>query len=82
MVSLVNQKYYGISKQMITEFMNSCKLCQNYTPLRTLEDINMVEIKSKYDRYVIDCVDLRRYKEFNEGYSWLLNILDSFTKFV
>ena len=82
MVSIVNQKYYGISKEAITDFVHLCDSCQHYTPLRTLEDLTMVQITQKYDRYVIDCVDLRRYQEFNDGYSWLLNVVDSFTKFV
>jgi hypothetical protein len=41
-----------------------------------------VQITHKYDRYVIDCVDLRRYSDHNDGYSWILNIVNSFSKFV
>jgi hypothetical protein len=44
--------------------------------------MNFVQITRKYDRYVIDCVDLRRYESHNEGYSWILNIVDSFSKFL
>lgn len=82
MVSMINQKYYGIPKQFIIDYVNSCEACRNFTPLRTVSDLNLVPITQKYDRYVIDCVDLRRYAEHNDGFSWILNVVDSFTKFV
>ena len=82
MTNIVNKKYYGISKQVITDYVNSCTSCANFVPLRTINELNFVQITQKYDRYVIDCVDLRRYTEHNQGYSWILNIIDSFSKFL
>lgn len=80
MTSIVNQKYYGIPKDVIVEYVNSCESCSNFVPLRTIQDMNFVQITQKYDRYVIDCVDLRRYSAQNQGYSWILNVVDSFSK--
>jgi len=82
MTSIINQKYYGVPKEAIVEYVNSCKSCFNFVPLRTIQDMNFVQITQKCDRYVIDCVDLRRYADQNEGYSWILNIVDSFSKFL
>jgi IS30 family transposase len=80
MTSIINQKYYGVPKEAITNYVNACEHCSNFVPLRTIEDMNFVQINQKYDRYVIDCVDLRRYSVQNQGYSWILNIVDSFSK--
>lgn len=73
----VNLKYYGITFQEVTSFVAKCVACQNFKPLKTLQDITMVQSKRKYERYVIDCVDLRHYQEVNDGYKWILNIIDS-----
>ena len=81
MTSIVNKKYYGISKQSIVNFVNQCESCRNFLPLRTLEDVQMIPIAAKYERYIIDCVDFRKYSDVNDGYCWILNIIDSFTKF-
>lgn len=82
MTSIINQKYYGVPKEAIVSYVNSCESCLNFVPLRTIDDMNFVQITQKYDRYVIDCVDLRRYEAHNQGYSWILNIVDSFSKFL
>ena len=82
MVNLINKKYYGITVAMIKEFVNSCDSCRNFLPMRTLQDLTIVDIRKKYDRYVIDCVDLRHYSDMNDGYCWILNVVDSFTKFL
>jgi hypothetical protein len=31
---------------------------------------------------MMDCVDLRRYAGFNDGYGWLLNVMDTYTKYL
>lgn len=33
------------------------------------------------DRLVIDCVDMTRYKEYNDGLGWMLTCVDVFTLF-
>ncbi|KAI5149853.1 hypothetical protein ENBRE01_3064 [Enteropsectra breve] len=30
----------------------------------------------------MDCIDLTKYNTENDGYSWILNIMDAFTKYV
>jgi transposase InsO family protein len=82
MTDLINRKYYGIPSSTIRSFVNSCENCRSYLPMRTIEDITIVDITKKYDRYVIDCVDLRRYSDVNDGYCWILNIIDSYSKYL
>jgi hypothetical protein len=79
---IIKRKYYGIPFQAISDFVSSCEACTKFKSLKTLQDITMIEIKKKYGRYVIDCVDLRHYQEENDGYKWILNIVDSYTKFL
>lgn len=42
----------------------------------------MNDITQKYDRYVMDCVDLCKYSQDNDGYCWILNVVDTYTKYL
>ena len=43
MISIINQKYYGISKKSITIYVNTCESCSNFVPLWTINDMNLVQ---------------------------------------
>ena len=68
MVDLIRQKYYGIPKSKIVEFVNSCESCARFNSLRTLQPIHINDITQKYDRYIIDCLYLRRYMDNNDRF--------------
>lgn len=82
MVALINQKYYGISKVHITEYVKSCDACKRFNSLRTIQPVYINDITRKFDRFIIDCVDLRRYTNQNDGFCWILNVIDTFTKYL
>lgn len=82
MVDLINHKYYGISKTKISDYVRSCEACRNFNSLRTIQPVFINNITHKRDRYIIDCVDLRQYSSSNDGFSWLLNVIDSFSKYI
>lgn len=82
LVDLIHRKYYGIPSSVIKEFVRTCDACSSTNTLVTVEDIHINEITRKYDRYIMDCVDLRRYSADNDGYCWILNVIDTYTKFL
>lgn len=82
LIELINQKYFGISSKSVTDFVKSCASCQRYNNLTTVQDIIINTITKKYDRYMMDCVDLRRYSVDNDGYAWILNVMDTYTKYL
>lgn len=82
MVDLINQKYYGIPKSRICDYVRSCEACTRYNSLKTIQPVYINDITKKYDRYMIDCVDLRRYTDQNDGYCWILNVIDTYTKYL
>lgn len=82
MVALINQKYYGISKANITEYVKSCDACKRFNSLRTIQPVYINDIRRRFDRFIIDCVDLRRYRDQNEGFCCILNVIDTFTKYL
>ena len=82
MEDLIKRKYYGISVASIREFVQRCNACRNFNSLRTVQNIQVNEIKEKYDRFIMDCVDLRRYRTQNSGFCWILNVIDTYSKYL
>jgi hypothetical protein len=82
LVNIVYQKYYGIPTSIITSYVNNCETCARFNSLTIIEDIIVNEITCKFDRLMMDCVDLRRYAVYNDGYSWVLNVMDTYTKYM
>ena len=79
---IIRQKYYGIPCSLIADYVRSCVACQRYNSMRTIQPIYVNDISRKYDRFLMDCVDLRRYADQNDGYGWMLNVIDTFTKYL
>ncbi|OIR55832.1 MAG: uncharacterized protein A8A55_2576, partial [Amphiamblys sp. WSBS2006] len=42
----------------------------------------MIVSRSPRGRYQADLIDMRSYSEQNDGYAWILNSIDTFTKFM
>ena len=82
MVDLINHKYYGISKNKISEYVKRCEACIYHNSMRTIQPVFINDITAKRDRYMMDCVDLRQYSALNDGYSWILNVIDTYSKYL
>lgn len=82
MISFIHSKYYGISTDVIRKFVAGCSSCSKYNNLSTLNETHINIISHKYERYIMDCVDLRKYAIVNDGYGWVLNVIDTYTKYL
>ncbi|TBU20377.1 hypothetical protein CWI38_0082p0060 [Hamiltosporidium tvaerminnensis] len=70
MMALIAQKYYGIPKEYIKEYVKECEACTNIYK----------SYYQKYDLFMVDYVDLMGYADQNDQYSWILDDIDTFTK--
>ena len=82
MTSWINEKFYGISAERVALFVKSCQGCLRYNDIQTVQPVHINQITKKYDRYMMDCVDLRKYVDVNDGYSWILNVMDTYPKYL
>ncbi|TBU03590.1 hypothetical protein CWI39_0943p0010, partial [Hamiltosporidium magnivora] len=66
MMDLIVQKYYGILKAYIKEYVKDCEACCRFNFLKTNQPIYINYITKKYDFFMMDRVDLRRYSDQND----------------
>lgn len=78
----IYDKYVGIKRKIVREYVGNCVTCASYIPLKRNDHIKNVRSKSVWERIQIDLIDLRKFSEVNDGYSWLLTIIDTFSKYL
>ncbi|KAI5151003.1 hypothetical protein ENBRE01_1830 [Enteropsectra breve] len=71
----------GICRTEIRDFVSACPQCQVSTPYTTLPQVRPIIENAKLDRFIADSIDMRKYADQNDGFKWILNIVDSYLKF-
>ncbi|XP_029653938.1 KRAB-A domain-containing protein 2-like [Octopus sinensis] len=81
LMGLLKKIVYGVNRREVMRVLQSCPICKAKNLMNTRPVIQPIRAFSVRERYIFDLIDLRHYTEFNQGYSWLLVGLDSFSKF-
>ena len=76
----IAKKYTGIRKRSIVEYVRACDVCQRCQPLKKLEPITSIVAQSPWERIQVDCIDMRKFAAVNNGYKWILNVIDTYSK--
>ena len=82
MIDIVHTKYYVISSGIIRDFVSNCETCIRNDKLTIVPDIHINIISHKQERYIMDFIDISRYSDYNDGYCWILNVIDTYTKYL
>ncbi|KAG0436116.1 SCAN domain-containing protein 3 [Dictyocoela muelleri] len=78
---LVDTRVYRVTRAEIQGVLNSSEVCQARSNLVTRPIIRPIISNYPRERYIADLIDLRLYNDINKGFKWILNVVDSFTKF-
>lgn len=78
----INEKYSGIKREILRQYLSKCKACIVNEPLKRNDPIRNIVAKSVFERVQIDLVDLSKYESQNEGFKWILNIIDCYSKYL
>jgi hypothetical protein len=81
MFSYISEKYYGITKLDIEDFCKSCLSCKMHEPLKRTDPLKPIETEFVRQRYQVDLVDLSKFADMNDGYNYLMNAIDCFSKY-
>ncbi|KRH92404.1 transposable element [Pseudoloma neurophilia] len=79
--NLLNTHYFGIKREIIRKVVADCEACSKSQPLKHNGPLKNITAKKPFERLQIDLIDLRRYKNENSGFSWVLTIIDVFSKY-
>jgi hypothetical protein len=82
LVDIIHKKYYGIPTSVVISYVKNCETCARTNSLTTVEDVHVNIITRKFDRYIMDCIDLHRYADHNDGFSWILNVMNTYTNYL
>lgn len=81
MDDLCDKLYFTIPRSIIRDVVSNCVTCAQSQSLKQKNVPKHVIASSVFERLQMDLVDLRMYKEENDGYAWLCNIIDVFSRF-
>jgi hypothetical protein len=76
-----SSKYFGLTRSFIEDYVRKCSNCAVAQPLKRVDVVKNITAKANWERIQIDLIDLRRYSESNDGFSWILHIIDVHSKF-
>ena len=82
MLPALKTRIYGVTREECNAVIRSCPACQVKRLMTTKPVITPIIAKKPRDRYLADLIDFRLYKSVNNGYGWLLIIIDSYSKYV
>lgn len=74
--------YIGFKRERIDRFVSQCIVCNRHRPLKRTSPIIPIISDHPWQLVQMDCIDLRNYAADNDGYGWILNILDCYSKFL
>ena len=89
MLCLLRTKIYGATREEVVSVFNfyyiktikACTSCQSMRMMNTKNTIKPIVEKNPRDRYICDLIDVSAYKHKNDGISWIITTIDSFSKF-
>jgi transposase InsO family protein len=79
---LVLDRYVGFSRSHVEEYVAKCEACQRHLPFKLNDEMGSIVATTPWERIQIDLVDMRKHADVNDGASWILNIIDCFSKFM
>lgn len=79
--ALLSKLYFYISREVIRNVVKECYICSQAQPLKTHDTMVHITASKPNERFQMDLVDMRLYAQENNNISWLLVVLDVFSKF-
>ncbi|KAF9750345.1 Pro-Pol polyprotein, partial [Nosema granulosis] len=79
---LLKSHAYGITRDEVLSIIGSCSICQSRRGMVTRPIIRPIIARSPRERYIADLIDFRYYSDVNDGYKWMLVVVDSFSKYM
>ena len=79
--TMLYEKHIGITQSEVKEFVRKCPTCIRNVSIKEKTDITPVIASTPLERLQIDLVDLLSFAEYNDGYSYILTMVDVFSRY-
>lgn len=80
---VIRRSYANITEDDVQKFVNECTVCiQNGAARSDRRDLHPVLSAAPNDHWQMDLVDMRRYAGANDGFGWILCVIDLFSKYL
>ncbi|KAI5176509.1 hypothetical protein NEFER02_2241 [Nematocida sp. LUAm2] len=76
------KKIYSVTKEEAQTVVDACEHCQLRVRMKTRPENKVITAPKPGVHYQADLVDMRHYSEVNDGFGWILNIIDVNSKFL
>lgn len=79
--STISSKYCGILRKIVEDYVRNCHSCIVGNPLKTHDFVRNITATQCWERIQIDLIDLRQYATANDGFCWILHVIDVYSRF-
>lgn len=77
----ISKRFFGITKEMISDFLRNLEVNQVHKTIPKARVVKPIISKSKNERWQCDLIDFTSHEYWNNSYSWILIVIDHFTKY-
>ncbi|KAG0438513.1 Retrovirus-related Pol polyprotein from transposon [Dictyocoela muelleri] len=77
----ISKEYIGITRKNIREYVRKCEACNMASSFKNKGKLTYISTKKIHERLFMDIIDLRKFSDKNDGYKYILTIIDSYSKF-
>lgn len=79
----IKHRFRNITEEDVQMYIRDCVVCLRTGNARSnMRDITPVLAEHPHQHWQIDLIDMKRYDAFNDGFSWILCVIDVFSKFL
>lgn len=79
---MLYEEHVGITQGEVKNYVKNCPTCIRNTSIKEKTDLTPVVANGPLQHIQIDLVDLLSFAEHNDGYSYILTMIDVFSRYV
>jgi len=80
--SMIYERHIGITQEEVKKYVRNCPTCIRNMSIKEKTDITPVISEGPLEHVQMDLVDFLSYAEFNDGYSYVLTMIDVFSRYI
>src|SRR5256885_5977517 len=79
---MIYEQHIGITQGEVKKYVSNCPTCIRNTSIKEKADLTPVIANGPLERIQVDLVDFLSFAEHNDGYSYVLTMIDVFSRYV